>query len=75
MKKCGFGRRRPIFPLTGQPIPLSELFNRERYDIDHIIPHSRYLATIHLAIRSFAKNLSIKIKEIKQLWSILKPAH
>lgn len=27
---------------TGQPISLSELFNRERYDIDHIIPQSRY---------------------------------
>ncbi|MBL7703619.1 MAG: hypothetical protein JNM14_15315 [Ferruginibacter sp.] len=27
---------------TGQPIPLSELFNKERYDIDHIIPQSRY---------------------------------
>ncbi|MBK6384332.1 MAG: hypothetical protein IPF69_12885 [Chitinophagaceae bacterium] len=31
-----------ISPYTGQPIPLSELFNRERYDIDHIIPQSRY---------------------------------
>jgi CRISPR/Cas system Type II protein with McrA/HNH and RuvC-like nuclease domain len=30
------------FPYTGQPIPLSELFNRERYDVDHIIPQSRY---------------------------------
>lgn len=29
-------------PYTGQPIPLSELFNRERYDVDHIIPQSRY---------------------------------
>lgn len=27
---------------TGQPIPLSELFDRERYDVDHIIPQSRY---------------------------------
>jgi len=31
-----------ISPYTGQPIPLSELFNRERYDVDHIIPRSRY---------------------------------
>lgn len=31
-----------VSPYTGQPIPLSELFNRERYDIDHIIPQSRY---------------------------------
>jgi CRISPR subtype II RNA-guided endonuclease Cas9/Csn1 len=31
-----------ISPYTGQPIPLGELFNRERYDIDHIIPQSRY---------------------------------
>jgi len=31
-----------ISPYSGQPIPLSELFNRERYDIDHIIPQSRY---------------------------------
>lgn len=31
-----------ISPYTGQPIPLSELFNRERYDVDHIIPQSRY---------------------------------
>lgn len=31
-----------ISPYTGQPIPLSELFNKERYDIDHIIPRSRY---------------------------------
>jgi CRISPR/Cas system Type II protein with McrA/HNH and RuvC-like nuclease domain len=31
-----------VSPYTGQPIPLSELFNRERYDIDHIIPKSRY---------------------------------
>ncbi|MBC7959929.1 MAG: type II CRISPR RNA-guided endonuclease Cas9 [Vallitaleaceae bacterium] len=29
-------------PYTGQPIPLTELFNRERYDVDHIIPQSRY---------------------------------
>jgi CRISPR/Cas system Type II protein with McrA/HNH and RuvC-like nuclease domain len=31
-----------VSPYTGQPIPLSELFDRERYDIDHIIPKSRY---------------------------------
>jgi CRISPR subtype II RNA-guided endonuclease Cas9/Csn1 len=31
-----------VSPYTGQPIPLSELFDRERYDIDHIIPQSRY---------------------------------
>lgn len=31
-----------VSPYTGQPIPLSDLFNRERYDIDHIIPQSRY---------------------------------
>jgi CRISPR-associated endonuclease Csn1 len=31
-----------LSPYTGQPIPLSELFNRERYDVDHIIPQSRY---------------------------------
>jgi len=31
-----------VSPYTGQPIPLAELFNRERYDIDHIIPQSRY---------------------------------
>ncbi|WP_068246099.1 type II CRISPR RNA-guided endonuclease Cas9 [Hydrotalea flava] len=31
-----------ISPYTGQPIPLSELFDRERYDVDHIIPQSRY---------------------------------
>ena len=31
-----------ISPYSGQPIPLTELFNRERYDIDHIIPQSRY---------------------------------
>jgi len=31
-----------VSPYTGQPIPLSELFKRERYDIDHIIPQSRY---------------------------------
>lgn len=31
-----------VSPYTGQPIPLSELFNRERYDVDHIIPQSRY---------------------------------
>lgn len=31
-----------VSPYTGRPIPLSELFDRERYDIDHIIPQSRY---------------------------------
>lgn len=31
-----------ISPYTAQPIPLSELFDRERYDVDHIIPQSRY---------------------------------
>lgn len=31
-----------VSPYTGQPIPLSDLFNRERYDVDHIIPQSRY---------------------------------
>jgi CRISPR subtype II RNA-guided endonuclease Cas9/Csn1 len=31
-----------VSPYTGKPIPLAELFNRERYDIDHIIPQSRY---------------------------------
>jgi CRISPR/Cas system Type II protein with McrA/HNH and RuvC-like nuclease domain len=31
-----------VSPYTGQPIPLSELFDRERYDVDHIIPQSRY---------------------------------
>lgn len=31
-----------LSPYTGQSIPLSELFNRERYDVDHIIPQSRY---------------------------------
>jgi len=31
-----------ISPYTKQTIPLSELFDRERYDIDHIIPQSRY---------------------------------
>lgn len=31
-----------ISPYTKKPIPLSELFDRERYDIDHIIPQSRY---------------------------------
>lgn len=31
-----------VSPYTGQPIPLSDLFNRERYDVDHIIPKSRY---------------------------------
>lgn len=44
-----------ISPYTGQPIPLSELFNRERYDVDHIIPQSRYFDDSQ--IKSFVKNL------------------
>jgi CRISPR/Cas system Type II protein with McrA/HNH and RuvC-like nuclease domain len=31
-----------ISPYTGKPIPLGELFDRERFDVDHIIPQSRY---------------------------------
>jgi CRISPR-associated endonuclease Csn1 len=31
-----------ISPYTGQPIPLSKLFDKGQYDIDHIIPKSRY---------------------------------
>lgn len=31
-----------VSPYTGKPIPLAELFDRERYDVDHIIPQSRY---------------------------------
>jgi CRISPR-associated endonuclease Csn1 len=31
-----------ISPYSGQTIPIAELFNRERYDVDHIIPQSRY---------------------------------
>ncbi|MDB5222825.1 MAG: type RNA-guided endonuclease Cas9 [Chitinophagaceae bacterium] len=31
-----------ISPYTGQPIPLSKLFDKGLYDIDHIIPKSRY---------------------------------
>lgn len=31
-----------VSPYTGQPIPLSELFDKAQYDIDHIIPQSRY---------------------------------
>lgn len=31
-----------ISPYTGQPIPLSKLFDQGMYDIDHIIPKSRY---------------------------------
>ncbi len=31
-----------VSPYTGKPIPLSELFNKARYDVDHIIPQSRY---------------------------------
>lgn len=29
-------------PYTGQPISFSDLFNKEKYDVDHIIPISRY---------------------------------
>lgn len=31
-----------ISPYTGQPIPLSKLFDKGLYDIDHILPKSRY---------------------------------
>ncbi len=31
-----------IDPYTGKPIPLSLLFNKGAYDVDHIIPKSRY---------------------------------
>ena len=31
-----------ISPYTGNPIPLSKLFDKGLYDIDHIIPKSRY---------------------------------
>lgn len=31
-----------LSPYTGQPIPLSELFDKSLYDVDHIIPQSRY---------------------------------
>jgi CRISPR subtype II RNA-guided endonuclease Cas9/Csn1 len=31
-----------VSPYTGQPIPLSELFDKSLYDVDHIIPQSRY---------------------------------
>ncbi len=31
-----------VSPYTGQPIPLSQLFDKGLYDIDHIIPKSRY---------------------------------
>jgi len=31
-----------VSPYTGQPIPLSGLFNKGLYDKDHIIPKSRY---------------------------------
>jgi CRISPR-associated endonuclease Csn1 len=31
-----------ISPYTGQPIPLSKLFDKGQYDRDHIIPKSRY---------------------------------
>lgn len=31
-----------ISPYTGKVIPLSELFNQGLYDVDHIIPKSRY---------------------------------
>jgi len=29
-------------PYTGKPIPLSKVFNKGEYDVDHIIPKSRY---------------------------------
>jgi CRISPR-associated endonuclease Csn1 len=31
-----------VSPYTGRPISLSDLFNKGKYDIDHIIPKSRY---------------------------------
>lgn len=31
-----------ISPYTGKVIPLSDLFNKGKYDVDHIIPKSRY---------------------------------
>lgn len=31
-----------VSPYTGKPIPLSQLFNKGLYDIDHIIPKSRF---------------------------------
>lgn len=31
-----------VSPYTGNPIPLSDLFNKGKVDIDHIIPKSRY---------------------------------
>ncbi len=31
-----------ISPYTGKPIPLSALFDKGQYDVDHIIPKSRY---------------------------------
>lgn len=31
-----------ISPYTGRPIPLADLFNKGKYDVDHIIPKSRY---------------------------------
>ncbi|ATA76596.1 type II CRISPR RNA-guided endonuclease Cas9 [Capnocytophaga canimorsus] len=34
--------QRHLSPYTGQPIPLSDLFDKEKYDVDHIIPISRY---------------------------------
>lgn len=34
--------QRCISPYTGRPIPLSKLFDKGLYDIDHIIPKSRY---------------------------------
>lgn len=31
-----------LSPYTGRPIPLSDLFDKGKYDVDHIIPKSRY---------------------------------
>ena len=31
-----------VDPYTGKPIPLSDLYNKGKYDVDHIIPQSRY---------------------------------
>ena len=41
-KKKLWKEQKGISPYTGQPIQIAELFNRETYDIDHIIPQSRY---------------------------------
>lgn len=34
--------QKEIDPYTGRPIKLSDLFNKDLYDVDHIIPQSRY---------------------------------